>query len=408
MKGMTMAKSIQGLMKRLMNAADPEEKRVLTAQVNRLSEHTVDPEERLELYHAALQAVRERLLEEAEKDANSPVTPALRQAAKDIQRRENCGDGFNVNDRVTRELLALLHPTSTALEEALDPAEVRRIIRQAQKLLGELKSQELRKAGYWLLRQFMENEVLAHLGEVQSYDRLLDEPPHGERYLCSLLGALEIPAHPALALSFLRYDVRHDVFYSVTPAELAVIDEKKALASAMTDYISATHAITRQEAADCTEELKHHILLRLLRWLERENLTQYQEIGIRAHFLQEISHGVFSGKAQARAGESLQAVLEALDDVYALGMEMEEGNLALTCHEQVERLNKCVCLKGALADMTAFALVTQICRSLLRLNIPMPETLKQLVKLYIALSLSAQNTYPGAALVWATTGKQSK
>ena len=48
-----MAKSIQGLMKRLMNAADPEEKRVLTAQVNRLSEHTVDPEERLELYHAA-------------------------------------------------------------------------------------------------------------------------------------------------------------------------------------------------------------------------------------------------------------------------------------------------------------------------------------------------------------------
>ena len=58
--------------------------------------------------------------------------------------------------------------------------------------------------------------------------------------------------------------------------------------------------------------------------------------------------------------------------------------------------------------MTAFALVTQICRSLLRLNIPMPETLKQLVKLYIALSLSVQNTYPGAALVWATTGKQSK
>ncbi len=404
-----MAESIQELMKRLMDATAPEEKRVLTAQVNRISECTVNPEARLELYHAALQTVRERLLEEAAKDANSPVTPTLWQAAKDIRRRENCEDGLNVNDRVTRELLALLRPTSTALEEALDPAEVRRIIRQAQNLLGKLKSQELRKAGYWLLRQFMENEVLAqHLGEVQSYDRLLDEPPHGERYLCSLLGALEIPAHPALALSFLRYDVRHDVFYSVTPAELAVIDEKKALASAMTDYLSATHAITRREAADCTEELKHHILLRLLHWLERENLTQYQEIGIRAHFLQEISRGVFSGKARARASESLQAVLEALDDVYALGMEMEEGDLALTCHEQVERLNKCVCLKGVLADMTAFALVTQISRSLLRLNIPMPETLEQLVKLYIALSLSVQNTCPGAALAWVTTGKQSK
>ena len=208
-----MAESIQELMKRLMDATAPEEKRVLTAQVNRISECTVNPEARLELYHAALQTVRERLLEEAAKDANSPVTPTLWQAAKDIRRRENCGDGLNVNDRVTRELLALLRPTSTALEEALDPAEVRRIIRQAQNLLGKLKSQELRKAGYWLLRQFMENEVLAqHLGEVQSYDRLLDEPPPGERYLCSLLGALEIPAHPALALSFLRYEVRHDVF----------------------------------------------------------------------------------------------------------------------------------------------------------------------------------------------------
>ena len=41
-----MAESIQELMKRLMDATAPEEKRVLTAQVNRISECTVNPEAR--------------------------------------------------------------------------------------------------------------------------------------------------------------------------------------------------------------------------------------------------------------------------------------------------------------------------------------------------------------------------
>lgn len=399
--------SIQDLMEQLINTKDPEEARELTAQVRRLSAQTASPEERLEMYHQAHQAVRARLLKMAEKKDLGPVVSVLLQADKKIQRSGYSGEKLPESSCAAHDLLGLLRPISAALEEAKDPMTAEHIIRQARGLLANAENRKQREAGNLLLCQMLENEVLAkYLEEIRSYDKLFDEPEPEERFLSSLLRALETPTNPALALSFLQYDIDHDTFCSITPAELAEIDKPDALTSAIVGYLLATQAVTWQEASDCEEELKHRILLRLLRWLEREKLAQFPEVSFCVRFLREIMGNSIPNEDSPTSMDSLQDVLEAVSVSHALGLEMDVEDLAITCNDQVECLRQCVCLRPALIDMTAFSLVTQICRILQQRKVSLPPVMEQLIRLYIVLSLSARSSKSDIAFIWTAAGRK--
>lgn len=399
--------SIQDLMEQLISARDPEEARELTARVRQLASQTISPEERLEMYHQARQAVRVRLLEMAEKKNLGPVVSVLLQADKKIQRGGYYGEKLPESSCAAHDLLGLLRPISAALEEAKDPMTAEHIIRQAKGLLADADNQKQREVGNLLLCQMLENEVLAkYLEEIRSYDKLFDEPEPEERFLSSLLRALEAPTNPALALSLLQYDIDHDTFYSVTPAKLVEIDKKGALMTAIMTYIAATHKVTRQEAADCEEELKHRILLRLLRWLEREKLAQFPEVSFCIRFLREIIGNSIPNEDSPTSMDSLQDVLEAVSVSHALGLEMDVEDLAMTCNDQAECLRQCVCLRPALIDMTAFSLVTQICRILQQRKVSLPPIMEQLIRLYIVLSLSARSSKSDVAFIWTAAGRK--
>lgn len=394
--------SVQILMGQLISARDPEEARELTAQVRRLSAQTASPEERLEMYHQAHQAVRARLLEMAEKKNLGPVVSVLLQADKKIQRGGYYGEKLPESSRVAHDLLGLLRPISAALEDAKDPMTVEYIIRQARGLLADAENQKQREAGSLLLCQMLENEVLGkYLEEIRSYDKLFDEPEPEERFLSSLLRALEAPANPALALSLLQYDIDHDTFCSVTPAKLVEIDKKDALMTAIMTYMAATHKVTRQEAADCETELKHCILLQFLHWLEREKLVQYSDIRVCVYFLRKILTGVFDAESWSK-WESFSYALDAISSAIYLASETDIGTLESDCAEQAEHIAQCNAINRPIGEFTAFALVIRLCERVRHLHVQIPPMLECLLKLYLYLQLSSDNTINGFTCIWIT------
>lgn len=290
------------------------------------------------------------------------------------------------------------------LISARDPEEARELTARVRRLASQTISPEERLEMYHQARQVVQVR-LRGMAEKKPTGPT-DKPEPFERFLSSLLRALETPANPAMALSFLRYDIDHDTFYSITPTELAEIDEQETLTDATVGYLLATQAVTWQEEADCEEELKHCILLRLLRWLERENLTQFPEVSFCVRFLREIMGNSIPNEDSPTPMDSLQDVLKAISVAHALGLEMDVEDLAMTCNDQAECLRQCVCLRPALIDMTAFSLVTQICRILQRRKVSPPPIMEQLIRLYIVLSLSTRSSKSDIAFIWTAAGRK--
>ena len=388
--------SIQALMEQLINSKDPEEVRELTARVRHLATQTASPEARLEMYHQARQAVQTQLLEMAEKKDLGAVTSLLLQESKRIRQQ-----GVPSNYSAAHGLLALLHPVSAALADVADPAAARYLIRQARHLLMDVEDQVPREAGGLLLCQMMEDKALKrYLEEIQR----VGEPEPSERFLSSLLQALETPTNPALALSFLQYNIDQDIFYTVTPAKLAEVAGKEALTFAMMDYVVATPYITWQEMASCTAELKRHILLRFLLWLEDKDLSRHKSVGLCADTLQRFLHSNFTaakGWDKEFTPEPFKRITNAIGTTFSLGTEMNDNAFKTDSRDQAEIITMCPYFNGPLVNLTVFALVIRLLQTLADLSVVLPADMECLMRVYLVLSLSSPPLSSDAAFAWA-------
>lgn len=348
-------------------------------------------EQRGQFTSIATRAVRDLAIQKLAAQNTSPRVQALHQELLLLKAQTNSAPSIlGIVSDCNRS--GNMKPLSEQLRNAETPEDIHTLIQNTLAPLSLEADSTIRQLKYTTVLFALESELLTiYLKGVNVME---------DRYLPSLLTALESPECPTLALAFLDFDSSSGAFYTTSPSALVKVQNIDKLKQAITLYRSTLRDATNRDIHDCATMLKQQILTRLLDAVQyRTNRFPEEFEGI-ADALENLLTGRLSTGddwKKSRTPETLTQTHNAISSICGI---LDTGNDAFKADfsDLAETLTHCAFLNAPLMDFTQFILTCKLLRCADKLKISLSPVTDTLLRVYFALSLAGDNALDDDAL----------
>lgn len=234
-------KPIEKAIHQLAAATSSAETHAALRQLHKLTADAPS-EQRSQFTSIATRAVRDIAIQKLAAQNTSPRVQALHQELLLLKAQTNSAPSIRgIVSACNR--VGNLKPLSEQIHNAETPEDIHTLIQNTLAPLSLETDSAIRQLKYTAVLFALESELLTiYLKGVNVME---------DRYLPSLLTALESPECPTLALAFLDFDSSAGVFYTASPSALVTVKNIDKLKQAITLYRSALRDATNCDIHDC-------------------------------------------------------------------------------------------------------------------------------------------------------------